>query len=703
MAKVVLASGLENASFGVNNATRFWPPASSGMANFGYTYNNAAITCRAGGTASNLRAYVATNTRITSSEVALHVNGSVTSLLVTIAAGTTGTFTDTTNSEAVGSGDTYALGLRNQSGSNSLNLVYADLIFDLTSGSSSYFGAFGQATYSQASSSHFITIIGHTFDSLTIGQTYSVSPTAGTLSNMSVSVTPNSRTTNSTVYSHINGSDGNQTLTIPASTTGVFEDTTNSDNISVGDLINMRCLTGTGTQQQIIIRTGFLLAPSAPGFWLGGSANGGLNLNTLPNASIMGEAVGSATEADQQWPVPIDLDFQNLNVYVRNRSAGGTATLAFRINGADGNQSLTLPASTTGAFQDTTNTDSVLAGDLINIRQTGATNTCTIVSANVFGKEPGGGNVYNESFTESVTAADSFAASASLIAAVSDGVAAADTQGAAVSFITTTAEDIEADDALSNSIDFNAAFTEDVEGADAVAAAGTFVAAFSDDAAASDAVAAGNIIPVQTSDDAETDDSIEAVAAFSAATTDDIEAADDVAASAEVSASISDDAGAVDDMGAAAVFNTLVSEGVAGSDDMATGEINNDSFTETVAASDSMAATTIFNASISDNAEASDSVDAAATINDFIEDEVAAAFVVTATGPAPPSVSSGAQLPDWYLKKWKELRESLFKPLDYKSSAIRFAKPEPERARAAKSAPAPVDHYDLEIAILLTA
>src|SRR3990167_9488536 len=69
--------------------------------------------------------------------------------------------------------------------------------------------------------------------------------TAGTLANLYVYISQNDRGA-STYKSWINVSAGNLSVSITASGTGGFEDTSNSDSITAGDAVNAQSITGAG-------------------------------------------------------------------------------------------------------------------------------------------------------------------------------------------------------------------------------------------------------------------------------------------------------------------------------------------------------------------------------------------------------------------------------------------------------------------------
>lgn len=82
---------------------------------------------------------------------------------------------------------------------------------------------------------------------------------------------------------------------------------------------------------------------------------------------VMANGTGSGTEIDVQFRVSKPGTFSNLSALVGTANASGDTTIRFRKNGADGNQTVTIPQSSTAGVEDTTNTDSVASGDLVNV------------------------------------------------------------------------------------------------------------------------------------------------------------------------------------------------------------------------------------------------------------------------------------------------------------------------------------------------
>ncbi len=81
----------------------------------------------------------------------------------------------------------------------------------------------------------------------------------------------------------------------------------------------------------------------------------------------------NATESAVQQVMPIAATIKNLYLNCNSNSNTGVFTVTLRVNGASSSLVVTVPASTTGVFSDTTHTVSVNAGDLVNLELSQAT------------------------------------------------------------------------------------------------------------------------------------------------------------------------------------------------------------------------------------------------------------------------------------------------------------------------------------------
>lgn len=98
----------------------------------------------------------------------------------------------------------------------------------------------------------------------------------------------------------------------------------------------------------------------------------------------MGSDNGNATEVNRQAPIPFGpIQFLLYILTVSANNLVNPANWYFRVNGADGNGIVNIPAATTGTFQDVTNSDTMAVADLISYqyRETGGAGAATIVGA----------------------------------------------------------------------------------------------------------------------------------------------------------------------------------------------------------------------------------------------------------------------------------------------------------------------------------
>ena len=129
----------------------------------------------------------------------------------------------------------------------------------------------------------------------------------------------------------------------------------------------------------------------------------GFPINTSRNYSssstqyipFWGTCDNFSTESDTNYLVPIALDLDNLSSYIYTNSSTSTTTIKLRVDGVDGNQSIAVGSGVTGALQDTSNSDSISADDLVNYSVTGANATISISSVTIFATPPAAGGYAN--------------------------------------------------------------------------------------------------------------------------------------------------------------------------------------------------------------------------------------------------------------------------------------------------------------------
>src|SRR6185503_16392317 len=165
--------------------------------------------------------------------------------------------------------------------------------------------------------------------------------------------TTNGRADATTVGSRLNGAPGALTVSINAAATGQFEDTTHSDTVVADDLVDRYVTVGTGSGTfTASIYNDFETSDGTTQNVAGGPAT--ILQNVTNYLALMGEAVNSVTtESDSQQKAGVTC------------TLSASSTLTSRKNAGAGGQSVSITASTTGWFEDASNSDSIVATDEI--------------------------------------------------------------------------------------------------------------------------------------------------------------------------------------------------------------------------------------------------------------------------------------------------------------------------------------------------
>jgi hypothetical protein len=168
------------------------------------------------------------------------------------------------------------------------------------------------------------------------------------------------------------GVNGNQVISIGASTTGYVEDTTHTDSVTSGDLIDTAGVSGAGTVNANVcfaVMT-FTSSGTAVDIRQGSTrvaAQGFSNTVTNYLKICGGNIFVFATESDAQTKMPFAALSSNLIVNLVSTGAGSTQSMVTRKGGVTGNQAVAINPTVSGYVQDSTHSDSSAAGDLLNL------------------------------------------------------------------------------------------------------------------------------------------------------------------------------------------------------------------------------------------------------------------------------------------------------------------------------------------------
>jgi hypothetical protein len=188
----------------------------------------------------------------------------------------------------------------------------------------------------------------------------------GVFSLLGTKILSNGITAASTMRFRKNAANGNQVISIAASTSGNFQDTTNKDAVVAADTYNMSLVVGATGTTLVHAIVWFAFEPSRDFACRTGGA--GVTYSTASTTffhPIFGDQADNAVvEATSQFKVKQAATMRNLDANVRvNTRAQGT-TVSARKNGSNGNPSVSVTGSTTGHFEDTSGTNALVAGQI---------------------------------------------------------------------------------------------------------------------------------------------------------------------------------------------------------------------------------------------------------------------------------------------------------------------------------------------------
>ena len=386
MAKILLSAvrGRNNTSTTNAGSTQYWWLANSSLSP-STTVAQRDVTWRTPGTISKLYVRITANSTSQSGVVVVRKNGVDSALTLSVPAGTTGVFENTTDTVTVADGDelvykTISFG----TGTFTLSLI--SVIFDATTNIVARHSVEGYSVVENAAT-RYLPVSGDR--SGTTGTESAVESTikkACTAKNAFIYVHTNARVNDTTFTLRKNRVDTAIVLTVGAGVTGIVEDTSNSVAFSVDDEISWEITPGAGTESlsfhglTIDIETtsnyGFITAGS-----VGTAADNPVVAATTVYAAVGGAHFFDATEDNVKMKAREAFTISNLTLRLGVNTVTAASTLTLRVNGSDTALVATATASTIGFFSDTTHLVNVEPGDELSLKYTtGATGTTTTVS-----------------------------------------------------------------------------------------------------------------------------------------------------------------------------------------------------------------------------------------------------------------------------------------------------------------------------------
>lgn len=202
--------------------------------------------------------------------------------------------------------------------------------------------------------------------------------TAGAFRNVSVSVVRNTATTSVTLRGRVNGANGNISITIPAGSTGLFSDLSNSDDIAIDDEFNWSCSAPSSGRVEFsslyaeyahsVINGEQDIYCGRPGHTLALSASASDQYYT-PVGDLF--YAGSATAPGANVTFGMDCGAKKFRMVVTTNTCTEDQVFVVMNEVVATALTFTVPAGMTGEFIDDTNEISLAATDGVSIKHTG--------------------------------------------------------------------------------------------------------------------------------------------------------------------------------------------------------------------------------------------------------------------------------------------------------------------------------------------
>ncbi len=331
-------------------------------------------------TGVTIRGNISANTNDAATTLTLRVNQADTALSASIAANTTGEFSDTATVSIVSGDDvSIELGLLDLGHDDSLTLDWWTFEYTGTGDSTWVSNPLG-SDLPQAGTRSLTIHGGRTGLSSKTGFDWET-VAATTLDNARAVVISNNVDNASTIKLRIGGVNQNLSISMDANTTGVFSDTANSDSLSADDNISWQAVIGAGMTGDNLQVSSLSVRSSLDAYAALASYNGVISFASATRyyGAVPSNIIApTTTEGDWQTRAEIDetVDRAAIGIVVNSRTT--TTTLTFRDTGVDTNLVLSVTGSTTGIIQDTSNSHALAAADDINWKIVTGTGTETL-------------------------------------------------------------------------------------------------------------------------------------------------------------------------------------------------------------------------------------------------------------------------------------------------------------------------------------
>ena len=201
---------------------------------------------------------------------------------------------------------------------------------------------------------------------------------AGTAETLVAQVRTNPRTTTSTITLRVNSADSALSVAIGSGVTGTISDS-GSVSIADGDTYNLSRTHGTGggsmvtdyIHMEYAVTTGSKKQTASDG-------DSSTSLTSLRYIAPCGENNLFSSEVQAGSIANVATTISNMQIGIETNARSTTTVFTSRNNGVDGNQSISVGSGVTGKLEDTTNSDTVTAGNKYNVKMANGAGTGSI-------------------------------------------------------------------------------------------------------------------------------------------------------------------------------------------------------------------------------------------------------------------------------------------------------------------------------------
>lgn len=381
MAKTILMAGRAAGATTTANTVSYHPLG--GECRVSTVEGTLALRLHTAGTLKNLAIVLETNTLSVGSMTIVGRKNSSTNLTLTLSVGTgaTGLFEDTTHTDTITANDDVYLRSTPTSGeTGTVQVASTKVEYDTNASTTNTITTLrnsqSNSAMNGASTTYYAAFTGGAGAAVTVeADCQWKMQYSATLRNLGAQCSGNSRTSATTVRLRKNGANGNQSVSLPITTSGTFYDTTNTDTVAANDLVCYSITNGTGTDA--ITHRGIQIdfqTTTNPGVGIVGICN--IVPATvkypepatvyIPLSGMISGTSSFAVETNAQTKLYEAWTFKGLTVGISNNDVTSASTVTLRKGAADTALSASITASTTGFFQDTTDTVTIASGDLVN-------------------------------------------------------------------------------------------------------------------------------------------------------------------------------------------------------------------------------------------------------------------------------------------------------------------------------------------------